>query len=65
MLLVTSEMLGLFLKILSDDYRYSRHNREDFQQEIQMQLSQKPKCFSGIFFAFLRISEMSDSDRGG
>ena len=46
LLLVTCEMLGLFVNSLTADNKYSRHSRENFPQQIQMQLSQKQKNFS-------------------
>ena len=48
-LLVRSEALGLFVNILTVDDMYSRHNKENVWQPIQMQLSKKPK----VFFTFL------------
>ena len=52
LLLVTSEILGLFVKTLTADDKYSRHNRENFAQQIQMQLFPKQKTFSQFFIAF-------------
>ena len=46
-------MLGQFVNSLTADDKYSRQNRENFLQEIQMQLSQKPKTFTQFFIAFL------------
>ena len=47
-------MLGLFVNILNADDNYCRYNRENFPQQIQMQLSQKPKTFSAFFIGFLK-----------
>ena len=46
-------MLGLFVNTLTDDDKYSRHNRENFPKQIQMQLYQKQKTFRGFVIAFL------------
>ena len=51
-LLVRSEILGLFVNILTADYKYSRYYSENFTQPIQMQLFKKPKAFSQMFIAF-------------
>ena len=58
--LVRSEILGLFVNTLTADDKYSRHNRENFPQQIQMILSQNPKIFSGIFIAFLKSLSHSE-----
>ena len=39
MLLVTSEMLGLFVNTLNDDEGFSLRNSEKFLEQIQIQLS--------------------------
>ena len=44
-------MLGLFDNTLTADDKYSRHNRENFKQEIQMHVSQKKEKFSKFFVA--------------
>ena len=49
MLLVTSEM---FVNTLTDDVKYSRHNRENFPQQIEMEFYKKI-FFSQFFIAFL------------
>ena len=46
-------MLGLFVNTLTADYKYSRDNRENFAQDIQMKLPQKPKNASYFFIEFL------------
>ena len=53
LLLVRSETLGLFVKILSADNKYSGHNKDNFPQQIEMIFSQKPEILSGFFIAFL------------
>ena len=45
LLLVTSKMLGLFANVFPADDKYSRDNKENFLQQIQIILSQKPKTF--------------------
>ena len=54
LLLVRSEILGLFVNTSTADGKYSRHNRENFLQKIQMRLYQKTKTFSDLFIAFLK-----------
>ena len=54
LLLVRSKILGLFIDTLTFDDTYSRQNRENLPQRIQMQLSQKPKTFSEFFISFLK-----------
>ena len=53
-------MLGLLVNTLTADYMYSRHSKENFEQQIQMELSIKLKIFSGLFIAFLK--SMSNSE---
>ena len=52
-LLVTSEVLGLFVNTLTADDKYYCFKRENFQQEFQMHLSQKAKNLVSIFIPFL------------
>ena len=52
--LVRSEFLGDFVHTLTADYQYSRQNRENFWQQVPMQISGKLKTFSDIFIAFLK-----------
>ena len=44
----------MFVNILTADHKYSRLNRDNFRQPIQMQLSQKQKTFSQFVSAFLK-----------
>ena len=46
-------MLGLFGKSLTAKYKYSCHNRENLPQQIQIQLSPKPKICALFFIAFM------------
>ena len=52
--LVTYEVLGLFVNTLTAEYMYSRRNMQNFPQQLQTQLSQKQKAFSGLLIAFLK-----------
>ena len=52
------KVLGLFVITLTADYKYSVLNRDNLLQLLQMQLSQKQKTFSQIFFFFV-IFEIS------
>ena len=49
-------MLGVFVNTLPADEKSSCHNMENFLQQIQMQVSQKPKTFSLFFTAFLNAA---------
>ena len=55
-LLVTWNILRLFINTLSADAKYSLLNRENLTQSIQMQVSRKQKTFSESFSAFLKCS---------
>ena len=50
-----SEILGLFVNILTADHRYSFQIRENFQESTQMQLSKKQKSISELFVPFFEI----------
>ena len=52
LVLVRSEILGLFAKTLIADEKYSLHDRENSPQRIQMILSQKPKHFVDFSLRF-------------
>ena len=52
--LVRSEILGLFVNSMTAEYKYSRRNMQNCQKQLQTQLSQKGKAFSGLFIAFLK-----------
>ena len=54
--LVRCEIFGLFVNTLMADGKYSRSNRENFRQPIQMQLSQKPETFIQFFIAVLKFT---------
>ena len=53
LVLVRSEFLGQFVHTLTADYQYSRQNRENFWEQVPMQISRKLKIFSGSLIAFL------------
>ena len=55
MLLVISEILGLFINFLTAGGKYSPHNRENFPKEVQMMLSEKPKNFLVAFHCVSKI----------
>ena len=55
-LLVGCETLGLCPNRLTTDKKYSRHNRENFPQPIQVQLSKKQKSFSEILNMFMNFT---------
>ena len=48
------KILRLYVNTLSVDDKHSLYNRDNLTQPIHMQLSQKQKTFSGIFFPFLK-----------
>ena len=53
-ILVRSDKLGLFVNTLTADDKYTPHNSENFLQQIQMILTQKPKFFSRFSIAFVK-----------
>ena len=55
-LLVRSDILQLLFNTSTADYKYSRQNKENFQQPIQMQLSRKRKNFCESFIPFLECT---------
>ena len=52
-LFVRSEILGLFVNMLTTDDKYFRHIRENLPQLIQMQFYQKWVTFCQYVIAFL------------
>ena len=54
-LLVICQFLELSVNTLTNDDKYSRLNRDNLTETIQMHLSQKQKLFFSIFFW---VSEM-------
>ena len=53
-MLVLWKILRLFVNTLTDDDKYSLLYRDNLTQPIQILLSQKQKCFSQFFSAFLK-----------
>ena len=51
-LLVIYKMVRLFVNTLAEDHKDYLLNRDNLTQPIQMQLSQKQKTFSQLFFVF-------------
>ena len=51
-LLDTWKLFRPFLNTFTDDDMYSLISKNKWMQTIQMHLSQKPKIFSELFFAF-------------
>ena len=54
-LLVRHKILGSFVHTMTVDGKYSRHNRDNFNQTIQIELSKKAKK---IFLKFHFILEI-------
>ena len=54
--LLLGEILGLFVNTLTADGKYPVQGCENLQLPSQMQLSQKPKYFSGFFVPFLETT---------
>ena len=54
--LVRSEILRLFVCILTADEWYIRCNMQIFPQQLQTPISQKQKMFSGFFIAYLECA---------
>ena len=57
-LLVRTEILGLFVNIWTADDKYSRHSRENFPQQFQMQLSQKQNFFVNFLLRFRNLHQI-------
>ena len=56
--LVSSQILRLFVTILTTDYKYSRRNMLNFTQQLEATLSQKQKTFSGYYLDFWNVHEI-------
>ena len=54
MVLVRSEVLGQFVNTMTADYKYFRYNLENLRQQVQTQISLKPKTFSRFFIVSLK-----------
>ena len=55
------EILGLIIKRLTADDKYSRCNIQNLTQELQTAISQKQKTFSGIFITYLKYITNSEA----
>ena len=56
LVLVRSEVLGQLVNTLTADYKHSAWNRENLPQQVQTQISQERKTFSGFVIAFLKCT---------
>ena len=54
LVLVRSQVLGQFVNTMTADYKYFRQNLENLPQQVQTQISLKPKTFAGFFIASLK-----------
>ena len=54
MVLVRSEVLGQFVNTITAVYNYIRQNLENLRQQVQTQISLKPKTFSRFFIALMK-----------
>ena len=54
LVLVRSEVLGQFVNTITAVYNYIRQNLENLRQQVQTQISLKPKTFSGFFIALMK-----------
>ena len=54
LVLVRSEVLGQFVNTMTADYKYFRQNLENLPEQVQTQISLKPKTFAGFFIASLK-----------
>ena len=54
--LVRSEILRLFVSIVTADDRHIRCNMQNFPQQIQTPISQKQKIFAQFFIAYLECA---------
>ena len=60
-MLVTDEILGLFVNTFTADDKYFRHNKENLQEPIQRQFSKQAKAYFSFFIAFLKKKDKSQS----
>ena len=56
--LLWSKILRLFANTLTADDKYSCRNMQNFRQQLQTLLSQKPKFLSGLIFHFWNVHEI-------
>ena len=55
-MLVRYEILGKLVNTFTADYKHSAWNRKNLLQQVQTQISQERKSFSGFFIAFLKCT---------
>ena len=60
-LLMTSEILGIFVNTLTAVEKYSLHNGENLRHPIQMYLSKKQKCFFKFFALLWNVHQILNS----
>ena len=60
MVLVRSEVLGQFANTSTVQYKYSRSDLENLPHQVQMQISQKSKTFSGFFIDSMKSTLNSE-----
>ena len=46
----------MFVNTMTADYKYFRQNLENLRQQVQTQISLKPKTFSGFFIVSLKFT---------
>ena len=56
--LVTSEIIRMFVNPLIPDVKYSRRNTQNFWQQLQTPLSQKRKTFFDFLMHFWNVHEI-------
>ena len=56
LVLVRSEVLGQFVNTITAVYNYIRQNLENLRQQVQTQISLKPKSFSWFFIALMNFT---------
>ena len=54
LVLVRYEVLGQFVNTMTAVYYYFRYNLENLPQQVQKQISLKPKTFSAFFIALMK-----------
>ena len=54
LVLVRSEVLGQFVNTMTAVYNYFRENLENLWQQVQTQVSLKPKTFSRLFIGSMK-----------
>ena len=56
LVLVISEVLGQFVNTITAVYNYIRQNLENLRQQVQTQISRKPKTLSEFFIALMKFT---------